>query len=295
MPRIVLFGLMDTLVDRQWRVFDHVQEALRAVQEFRDARGKPLPSGLVADSPAVAAPLAPIVDELVGRLADAGLRPFFEPVARRVTLSAHAAVPLPQLGIFETALKRLRRKASLADCLFITGNAAHARAASQALGMATLRFAPAGAEAADFDDWSQAPILIARRLDPANADNLQAAVRAYLSARGIDADMVQVDRSGGPWPVSGRRWHPVEVPGLGTVQVALALAGHVELQGNGQLAARLPPPQDSEIAEATDFARSLAAHGQIAGEGAPRGRTTHAIESGPGGARRLVRQRFSAV
>jgi FMN phosphatase YigB (HAD superfamily) len=123
------------LVDSQNRPFPHVKEALQTIQSFVTAGGKPLVIGLVSDyelaaPPATPAKIAAIFDRYLAVLEQTGLQPFFEPVQRRVTLSTHAGVFKPDRKIFETALQRLRSKASLEECLFITENADHLRSSS---------------------------------------------------------------------------------------------------------------------------------------------------------------------
>jgi hypothetical protein len=71
-----------------------------------------------------------IFDEYLKLLEQFGLRAFFEPVDRRVTLSTHAAANKPDRRVFEKAIARLGVSAALTDCLFITENVSHRRARS---------------------------------------------------------------------------------------------------------------------------------------------------------------------
>jgi FMN phosphatase YigB (HAD superfamily) len=117
MIRVVLFDLGLTLVDSQDRPFPHVKEALQAVRSFKTADGKPLGIGLVSDFDLPAPPptkkkIDAIFDRYLAILDQTGLRPFFEPVRRHVTLSTHVGVYKPDRKIFEMALKRLGSKAS---------------------------------------------------------------------------------------------------------------------------------------------------------------------------------------
>ena len=112
MIRVALFDLGLTLVDSLNRPFPHVKEALQTIQSFTTAKGKPLLLGLVSDfdmpaPPATPAKIAAIFDRYLAVLDQTGLRSFFEPVQRRVTLSTHAGVFKPDRKIFETALRRL--------------------------------------------------------------------------------------------------------------------------------------------------------------------------------------------
>lgn len=293
-----MFDLGETLIDAQKKPFPHVRTALGAIAGFRTAVGKPLASCLVSDytmvpPPCTSAKLRPVFDEYVGILAATGLRSFFEPVARRVTLSTHAGATKPAAAVFEKALSRLHVQAALTECLFVTENAAHVAAVRTHLGMQALLFRTPGVTEFDFDDWSQAPALIAQRLGGTSPANLNAAVRAHLSAQGVEVDELSGDGQVS-WPVSGRRWHPVKVPKLGTVHVALPVRGSVTREAGGTLATSLPAADADAIAEAGAFARSLARHDQIAVDGGAGGGATHALETDDQGRRKLVRRRFSA-
>jgi FMN phosphatase YigB (HAD superfamily) len=158
-----MLDLGDTLV-HDGAVFPHVVEALESFREMRTAEGKPLEICLVSDFTMPAPPVTPkkigeIFDEYLGLLEQFGLRPFFEPVERRVTLSTHAGANKPDRAVFDKALQRLKENAALTECLFITENEAHIKAC-RTLGMETLRFG----SAEGFTDWAQAPSLVAAKL-----------------------------------------------------------------------------------------------------------------------------------
>ncbi|HXI53713.1 MAG TPA: hypothetical protein VNH84_19500, partial [Candidatus Saccharimonadales bacterium] len=73
--------------------------------------------------------------------------------------------------------------------------------------------------------------------------------------------------------------------------------GEVTRGARGQFRSKfLTRPSAEQVAEAASFVRSLARHGQIAGQTAknPRG-ATHQIETDEKGNRRLVRKRFSVL
>lgn len=174
MIRVVLFDLGLTLIDERNRPFPHVREALKTIQSFTTVKRKPLVLGLVSDfdlpaPPATPAKIAAIFDRYLALLDPTGLRPFFEPVQRRVTLSTHAGVLKPDRKVFDTALRRLRVKAPLKECLFITENRDHIRAVRTRLHMSTLNFRSGDSAEFDFDDWLQAPPMIAHVIDPAAA------------------------------------------------------------------------------------------------------------------------------
>ena len=128
MIRVVMFDLGETLVDANRRPFPHVREALTALGGFRTADSGPLSSCLVSDYTMVVPPITrdkirPVFEEYIAILDATALREFFEPVDERVTLSTHVGVGKPDRAVFEMALHRLRSKATLQECLFITENA----------------------------------------------------------------------------------------------------------------------------------------------------------------------------
>jgi len=118
MIRVVFFDLGLTLLDAKNRPFPGVPEALRAIQELVTKSGKPLLTGLVSDfempsPPATSSKVRAIFEKYLAVLDESGLRPLFEPVQRRVTLSTHAGVRKPDRRVFTTAVTRLRSKAGL--------------------------------------------------------------------------------------------------------------------------------------------------------------------------------------
>jgi hypothetical protein len=276
MIRVVLFDLGLTLIDQENRPFPHVVEALRTIQSFTSAEGKKLLSGLVSDfdrpaPPATPAKITAIFNRYLAMLDGTGLRPSFEPVERRVTLSTHAGVTKPDRKIFEMALRRLRSKASLKECLFITENGDHVRAARSDLGMTALQFRSRGSRTFDFDDWLQAPPMVAHLVGGAGGPNAEAALRRHLShSHGFD---------------------------LQEVDAPFSVEGEVTRGPEGQVrAVRLAEPALSDVAEAASLVRSLARHGQIQGSGTEHmGAATHDIETDDRGRRKLVRKRFRAI
>ena len=164
--RVLILDLGNTLVAAD-RTLPHVPEALTALHELDGATGEPLGIALVSDfDPAVPhtpARVEAIFAEYLALLDGFGLRAFFEPVQRRVTLSTHAGVGKPDPRVYRLALTRLGTDAGFAECLSITENAGHV-AACRALGMQALQFG------VDFDDWAQAPDLVRRLIDPADTE-----------------------------------------------------------------------------------------------------------------------------
>ncbi len=172
MIRVVMFDLGGTLVDDDRRPFPHVEDALTAIAGLKTVDGKPLRSCLVSDydttptPPKTDAEIAALFDEYLAILDGTGLRPSFEPVDQRVTLSIHAGASKPNRKIFEKALERLGTGAALDECLFITEEPGHIEAARDRLKMATLQFRSTKSDRFDFDDWTKAPALIANLVAP---------------------------------------------------------------------------------------------------------------------------------
>jgi FMN phosphatase YigB (HAD superfamily) len=167
MIRVLMLDLGQTLVDGD-TPFPGVPEALEAIGDLTTGAGDPLATCLVSDwhMPPVPAKPQQIADRFksyVDDLENMDLKPFFEPVDQRVTLSTHVGVGKPDCRVFQMALLRLGVPARLDQCLFITENPSHL-AACQSFGMKTLRFDASGSPAADFSDWSAAPALIAALL-----------------------------------------------------------------------------------------------------------------------------------
>ena len=309
MIRVVMFDLGLTLIDAHDKPFAHVPEALATIQAFKAADGKRLRTCLVSDftmaePPNAAQKARALFTDYLALLAASGLRPFFEPVQRGITLSTQAGAFKPARVVFETALRRLRVKATLTECLLVTESAAHVKAARNTLHMKALQFGPAGAAGVDFSDWSQAPALIAHLVDPghasaAHAANTHAAIAAHLEAQGMTLTALEAVGPSGELKAYGHAWHPVSVPGeprLQQVHMAVPVDADVSRGPAGEVHAKLNAPVPDQVAEASAFAASLAANKQIGQPGATRAAgATHEIATDSSGQRRLVRKRFSAV
>ena len=293
-----------TLIDGDNKPFAHVVEALTAISSFKTSDGKPLRSCLVSDfktatPPVTAAKVTALFNEYLGILGGTGLRPFFEPVKKRVTLSTHAGVLKPDRKIFEKALHRLGANVPFEQCLLVTENASHIDDVRDKLHMKGLQFPCIGA---DFDDWADAPALIANLVAPHQAANTHAAMKAYFAARGVDLLTSEPAGAPGAMKLSGQVWSPISVPGfdeLHGVHVSIPVEGEVVRGSKGEVrSVALKQPSAEQVAEASSYVHSLATHGQIAGHAATAIRpsaTTHEIETDEKGNRRLVRKRFTAV
>ena len=305
MIKVLMFDLGDTLIDAQRRPFTHVAQALATIAQLKTAAGKPLRSCLVSDftlaaAPATPAKVAALFAQYLAVLDATGLRPLFEPVKKRVTLSTHAGVMKPNRAVFEKAIRRLGVAATLEECLLVTEDAGHVKAARGELHMQALQFRPPGATAGDFDDWADAAALIGHRLAPDHADNLHTVVKAHLAAQGVDLVTARAAQGGTAVDAAGHVWCPVSVPGyadLDGLHVAMPVTSRIARSGRGALKSEpAPRPSAADLAEAAAFVRSLATHDQIGGRpGAKSLHPTHRIETDAQGVKRLVRSRLSAV
>lgn len=301
MIRVVFFDLGMTLIDGDNKPFAHVVDALTAISSFKATDGKPLRSCLVSDFTLATPPVTvtALFNQYLETLDRTGLRPFFEPVKKRVTLSTHAGVLKPDRKIFEKALQRLGVDLPFEECLLVTENASHIDHVRGTLHMNGLRFRAAGSSAFDFDDWADAPALIANLVAPHHVANSHAAIKAYLAARGVDLLTSEPAETPGAMKLSGRVWSPISVPGFDELQgvhVAIPVEGEVVRGPKGEVrTVALNQPSAEQVSEASSYVRSLATHGQIAGGAAKRpSAATHEIETDEKGNRRLVRKRFTA-
>ena len=279
MVDVLVLDLGGTLVDGS-RPIPHVRAALTALRKFEGSSGRPLRLVLVsdfapADPPTPAGVRARFTEYL--RLLDGfGLRRFFQPVARHVTLSTHAGTFKPDRRVYELALERLGGGVGLTDCLSITEDAGHV-AACKDLGMRALRFG------GDFTDWSEAPLLVRHLVDPKSAHNTSLALGVWLEAtqgRKLAGLHGKPTEAG-----AGLRLRP---PGPAAAVVAFDGSGRVDALDW----------EDSSVArhESASFSRSLHEQGQVAPPGAgplPPG-ATHREEVGEQGKPVPRRERFSA-
>jgi hypothetical protein len=302
MIRVVMFDLGMTLIDADRRPFPHVTDALAAIAEFTTGDGTPLQSCLVSDftmptPPVTATKIDALFTEYLAILEGTGLRTFFEPVNRRVTLSTHAGASKPDRSVFAKALERLGATVQLDDCLLVTENADHVAKARAALGMKALQFWSAASNQFDFDDWAQAPALIANLVAPHQMPNTRAAVKAHLAAQGISLSASEPGPAPGTLRFSGQMWSPISLPGiddLENIQVQIPVEGEIRRGPKGEVKSVAAQPTPEMVEEVTSYVRSLAAHGRIAADPAKQGPdTTHLIETDAAGNRRLVRQRFT--
>ena len=284
MTRILLLDLGDTLV-RGNEVLPHVHEALTALAEFRTEDGRKLAVALVSDfdrpsPPPSAVKIKVIFDQYVSLLEKLGLRKFFEPVRKHVTLSTQAGVKKPDPKIFTLALKHLGVSADLADCIFVTENAAHVAYCREQLGMSALQFG------VDFHDWSEALVLLAPIVAPSGM-NHALALEAFGRVHGLEGFSSVEPRPGFPLKGQAQRWVAVTGADLGEAAgafVRLPVQVEVTKGTEGKLATNVSEPSEGDIAEATSYVRGLVARGDIGPT------ATHELVRDASG-RRLLRRR----
>lgn len=299
MVRLLLFAFENTLVDGGGKVFPHVIEALKTMKNFETGTDNELDMCLVTGQAFGAMDAGKTFDQLIRRLESTGLKSFFEPVSQRVTLLARAGAERIDRHIFEIAASRSGTDAAPDQCVFLTGDRDAARSATDS-GLKTLVFSCDGA-GTGFADWAEAPLLVAKMLDPNGMKNVEAALRLYLAAS-EHMDLVSVTSSANPATLLGKvsAWHAItneKLKDLSGVNVKLPAEIRVQLDASGKVKTvdrAEPTPADKE--EAAHFLESLATHGQIASQSeVPSCGATHQINTDSEGRRYLVRKRFTAV
>jgi hypothetical protein len=303
--RVLMLDLGDTLAKGD-TVFPNVPAALDILTRFETKSSAGLILSLVSDYDMPTPPITPqkvnaIFSSYLAMLDKLHLKAFFEPVERRVTLSTHAGVFKPDPLIFKKALQRLRLRAHLTECLFVTENADHV-AACRKLGMTTLLFDPSGSPKADFSDWSEAPLLIATQVAPESVLNKRLALQLILAAR-YDMQLVRIEDGGHrhniirglatkPFPVS------LKMRGGGTEKIAVPFTVNVEisLDNDGRVSAVTNDKPDQEaLAESSHFVETLEANNQLShGEGNLKGSETHELKVDEKGRKLLTRRRYTA-
>jgi hypothetical protein len=132
--------------------------------------------------------------------------------------------------------------------------------------------------------------------------HVHAAIAKHLAEHHVELDTAEPDAKSGETHITGRVWHPATIPGfdhVGQVNVELPVRGRVKVDEKGSVRTlALSKPSAEDIEEARNYAATLAAHGDIEGvpgRAASTGPSTHRLEQGPDGQRRLKRKGFSAV
>jgi len=302
MIKIAFFDVGETLI-HNGLPFAGVVTALTAMAGFETVEAQALIMGIVSD---YHAPIPPTEEKVAALeeqyqnqvLGPSGLAGFFKPFESRVTISSRAGVRKPERRIFEVAIERTGSRASLSECSFVTENTTHLEKCKEH-GITPVRFGPAVSGMAGFENWADAPAVIAGLVSPGHAGNLSAAAAAALATRhglvGFTATAT-VGRS-----IHGRANQLVQLkdPRLGSlngIYVERPSEVTVDFGPDGRVAevvATVPNPD--EVADAVNFVSSLIKSGRLAvpGQPAPSFGVTHVVESDSEGRPRLVRQRYS--
>lgn len=145
--RLILFDLGDTLESGE-QLRPGALTTLRAIEKLGDVAHVALLSDV--EQPASARDESRIrheYEELLGRL---GIRAFFEPLARWITLSSEVGVRKPAPATFRRAMRKAGADLGFGDVMFITENEGHVRRARE-LGMRAVQVPGPGGPAAGAD------------------------------------------------------------------------------------------------------------------------------------------------
>jgi hypothetical protein len=292
MGRVLLLDLGETLIHGT-TVLPHVPEALTALGDFKGDNAKPLQSALVSDTemptpPTTPAKIKPIFERYVATLDTLGLRSFFEPVSKHVTLSAHAGVLKPDRKVFVLALKRLGVTARLVDCVFVTENPDHIRHCREQLGMKTLQFGK------DFTDWAEAPLLLSTMIAGGTV-NLAAALQPWAAVRGLES-LSLVEEKPGVAYAQAQMWVPISGADLEEAEgahVPLPVRIDLPTDTHGRITPRIGKPSPEDVKEAASYVKGLVARGEIGTDTGPL--ATHMIETDSRGRRLLKRRGFKTA
>jgi FMN phosphatase YigB (HAD superfamily) len=303
MVKAFMFDLWDTLVQGE-AVLPHAREALDVLSKFEDEAGDKLASHLVADYDVPARPrrkLDPVPPDFIKLLDDLDLKRFFEPVERRVVLLTRGGSPEARRQTFERAVRQLGLPAGLDECLFISGDARRLDACRK-MGMRVLRFGPADSPGADFNDWAEAPLLLAPVVAPGSSFNMKLALQLYLAAA-RRLELVSIDYAATPDTIEGRvkKSFPVTIQtrdgGTETIHTRLPVNVVVKLNRKGKVkSVKTGEPTGEELAESAHFVKTLEDNQQLSrGRGELMGRETHALETDEKGEKHLKHKRSTAV
>lgn len=138
--RVVLFDLGNTL-EHRGALLPGALETLGGIRDTLDPEGRPAVLALASDFDMPASPdcVPEIRRQYFGIIERLGIRTFFEPVERRVTLSTEVGVFKPDRRVFQAVTAKLGGGVTFGDIIFITENGAHVAAARQ-LGLRAVHF-----------------------------------------------------------------------------------------------------------------------------------------------------------
>jgi FMN phosphatase YigB (HAD superfamily) len=149
--KAVLFDLGNTL-EKEGGLLPGATETLRAIQIMQDRSGQAPALALISDFIMPDSPdqISIIQQQYYEILDQLGIRGFFEPVSKMVTLSTEVGVSKPHKKIFEAALRKIDERLGLQDAVFITEDKIHITKARQ-LGMKAIHFKGPGQTTGDAD------------------------------------------------------------------------------------------------------------------------------------------------
>src|SRR5262245_40943496 len=155
MTRLILFDLGDTLESAD-ELRPGALETLRHIAGLRVADRPAALLGLLSDFTMTADPAqVPAIRQQYLDILDAlGIREFFEPTERRVTLSTEVGVVKPAKAMFRSAVAKAEPALRFADVLFVTENTEHV-AAARRFGMRAVAIARPGADDGDIRELTE--------------------------------------------------------------------------------------------------------------------------------------------
>jgi len=178
--RLILFDLGDTLASGD-QLLPGAMVTLRGIHRL----GNGLHLALLSDveTPTMPGDEARIRREYEALLGRLGIRSFFEPTDRWVTLSSEVGARKPDPATFRTAIRKAGDDVTFDDVLFITENADHIRRARE-LGMRAVRVPVPGSPTgdADVDDLPELIGLVERFLDERHVPDGGPSVRVAIAA-----------------------------------------------------------------------------------------------------------------
>jgi beta-phosphoglucomutase-like phosphatase (HAD superfamily) len=162
--KIVLFDLGDTLETGD-ELLPGALEMLEALSALRDSSGETPALALVSNFVEATMPagVAAAREEYLAIVEGLGLRPYFEPVDERITISSEVGVSKPDERIFRAAVDKIAPGHSLSEVIFVTEDRGHVDAA-RALGMTAIHFKGPGQTRGDVDHLSELVPIVERLL-----------------------------------------------------------------------------------------------------------------------------------
>src|SRR5262245_11604458 len=148
--KVVLFDLGNTLEDDRDVLLPGARETLKAIQAMKDAKEQPPVLALISDfdMPSSPAEIPAIRERYVKILNRLRIRPFFEPILKKVTLSTEVGVFKPDKKIFQAAINKIDSRLGFKDVVFITENLDHVQKA-RLLRMKAIHFKGPGQTSGD--------------------------------------------------------------------------------------------------------------------------------------------------